>query len=271
MSLKHLLFSAAVMVGMLQLSAPAMAAPAATSANNAAAATASADVDYVSAGEDDYLNARPAGANDPLEGLNRGVFAVNKGIDTVLLRPVSKVYQFVMPTYGQHRVSNFVDNLEGPVVFLNSVLQGNPQNAFVSLWRFLFNSTLGLAGLYDMATHLGVPSQHDEDFGQTLSVWGMGEGPYLVLPILGPSNLRDLVGLPVDYFTDPFHYWLKSHENFKILGTKVVDVRSRYGKVIDDAYDNSLDPYATFRSLYLQRRNAMIANKANEEAMLGAK
>lgn len=264
MSLKKLLLSAVVMAGVLHLAAATAqaAAPAPTSANNAAAATASADVDYVSADAagDDYLNERPAGISDPLEGFNRGIFTVNKGLDTVILRPVSQVYKFVVPEFGRHRVTDFLTNLNEPIVTLNSVLQGNPQNAFVSFWRFVFNSTLGVFGVFDIATHLGVPEEHSEDFGQTLAVWGVGEGPYLVLPLLGPSNLRDTAGLPVDFYANPFQHILKNHINYKINAARIIDVRTRYGKLIDDTYDSSLDPYATFRSLYLQRRHAMINN-----------
>jgi phospholipid-binding lipoprotein MlaA len=232
-----------------------------------AAAVAEKD-DYLSADavEDDYLAERPNGISDPLEGLNRGIFWVNRGVDTVVLRPVAKAYEFAVPEFGRRRVSNFIHNLGGPLVTLNSLLQGDSQNMFVSFWRFVFNSTLGVAGLFDIASELGVPQQHDEDFGQTLGAWGMASGPYLVLPILGPSSLRDVVGLGVDMVADPFTYAPKSHERYKILGVRVVDTRARFGKLIDDTYESALDPYAAFRSLYLQHREAQVANSANEPA-----
>jgi phospholipid-binding lipoprotein MlaA len=217
---------------------------------------------------DDYLAARPAGVYDPLEGVNRGIFTFNKAVDRVVLRPVSETYKFIVPEFGRHRVTNFIENLSEPVVFANSLLQANPQNMFVSFWRFTFNSTLGVLGMFDMATELGVPAQHKEDFGQTLATWGMGGGAYLVLPLLGPSNLRDVVGIPVDMLMNPFTYALQSHERITIGIVDGVDTRARYGKLIDDTYSAALDPYATFRSLYLQRRGAMIINSGVNEKQL---
>lgn len=241
------------LVTLALLSAPALAA-----------SESAADYLAADATEDDYLAQRPNGISDPLEGLNRGIFWVNRGVDTVVLRPVAKAYEFAVPEFGRKRVSNFLDNLGGPLVTFNSLLQGDPQNMFVSFWRFTFNSTLGVAGLFDIATEFGVPQQNDEDFGQTLGVWGVASGPYLVLPLFGPSTLRDAVGLGVDMLVDPFTYAPKSHERYKILAVRVVDTRARFGRLIDDTYESSLDPYATFRSLYLQHREAEVTNSAQE-------
>ncbi len=216
--------------------------------------------DYLEA-NDDYLNSRPADANDPIEGFNRGTFAVNKGIDMVLIKPVSQAYDFIVPTYGQHRVTNFLDNLGAPVVFLNSVLQANPENSFVTLWRFILNSSLGVAGVFDIATHLGVPQSHDEDFGQTLAHWGAGGGAYIVLPLFGASNVRDTIALPINIFSNPFTYIFNIWNNLAWSGGQVVDARTRFAKIIDQTYETSVDPYATFRSLYLQRRGALILNQ----------
>lgn len=221
--------------------------------------------DYLA--EDDYLTARPSGVDDPLEAVNRGFFAVNRGLDIVLLRPISQVYKTIIPEFGRKRVSNFLHNLEGPLVCMNSLLQGDPQNTFVSFWRFAFNSTLGVFGLFDIATPLGVPQQHDEDFGQTLGVWGVGNGPYLVLPLFGPSNLRDAVGLGVDYLINPFTYAMEDHEYYQVAAVRVVDTRTRFGKLIDDTFESSLDPYATFRSLYLQHRHAQINNSSGQDKL----
>ncbi len=227
-----------------------------------ATAVAASNDDYLSAdlAEDDYLNNSAEEISDPLERLNRGMFALNRGLDIVILRPVSQVYKFAVPEFGRDRVSHFLHNLNEPLVCLNSLLQGDPQNMFVSFWRFVFNSTLGVFGLFDIATELGVPQQNDEDFGQTLGVWGMSTGPYLVLPLFGPSNLRDTAGLGVDYVTDPFTYAMESHERYQVAGVRVIDTRTRMGRIIDDVYDSSLDPYATFRSLYLQHRKAQVTN-----------
>jgi phospholipid-binding lipoprotein MlaA len=210
---------------------------------------------------DDYLNERPAGVHDPIEGFNRGVFAFNRGFDTVLLRPVSKTYDFLIPKFGQRRVTDFLNNLNAPVVFLNSVLQGDSQNSFVSLWRFIINSSFGVFGLFDIATPFGMPMRHEEDFGQTLAVWGAGSGAYVMLPLFGPSNVRDALALPVDIFSNPFTYLFNLWVNIAWSGTQAVDTRTRLGQVIDQTYETSLDPYATFRSLYLQRRGALVLNQ----------
>lgn len=229
-----------------------------TEAFAVAAKEETAAEDYLA---DDYLNERPADSNDPAESLNRGIFTFNKGLDTVLLRPISKGYDFLMPAYGQRRVTNFLDNLDSPVVFLNSVLQGNPENSFVTLWRFILNSSFGVLGVFDMATEMGMPQRHEEDFGQTLAVWGAGEGAYVVLPIFGPSNVRDALSLPVDIFSNPFTYLMNFWLNIAWSGSNAIDARTRLGKVIDQTYETSLDPYATFRSLYLQRRGALVLNE----------
>lgn len=212
---------------------------------------------------DDYLAEAPVD-NDPLEGLNRGIYRFNKVVDSVVWRPTSKVYKAVFPKVARNRVTCFLDNIEAPVIFINSVLQGDPQNSFVTFWRFVFNSTFGVLGLFDIATEFGMPPRNSEDFGQTLAVWGVGDGPYLVLPVLGPSNLRDTVGLVVNILTNPFTYTLKDRESIQIAITRGIDARARFGKLIDNTYETSLDPYSTFKSLYLQRRDALIRNQHSD-------
>jgi len=202
---------------------------------------------------------------DRMEGLNRAIYGFNTAVDTALIRPVSEVYKFVFPRMARDRVTLFFSNLQAPVVFLNSVLQADPQNSFVTLWRFLINSTLGVAGLFDIATDLGVPARNEEDFGQTLAVWGVGHGSYFVLPIVGSSSLRDTVGFAVDIVTNPFTYVFANDEGLAIamVSTQVVNTRARFGDFIDNTYETSLDPYATFRSLYLQRRDAQVSNRTD--------
>lgn len=213
---------------------------------------------------DDYL-AEPEPVYDPLEGLNRGIFAFNKVVDQGVLRPVSIVYKSVFPSYARDRVSHFLDNLKSPIVFANSLLQGDAQNTFVTFWRFAINSTLGVLGMFDIATELGVPQRNEEDFGQTLAVWGLGEGPYLVLPLLGPSGVRDVLGRGVDVALDPLTYnMLEDREHIYLRVADVIDARTRLGAVIDNTYRDAIDPYATFRSLYLQRREALIKNASTE-------
>lgn len=196
---------------------------------------------------------------DPFETVNRSIFAFNEVVDNALLQPIARGYRWAVPEYGRQRVSNVLTNLRQPVVFLNSVLQGDPGNAFASLWSFVLNSTLGVAGIFDFAganTDLRV---HKEDFGQTLGVWGFGSGAYIVLPIIGPSSARDTVGMVADWFTDPVNY---ADDEIMITRTVLTAIDARAGTLdlTDEVYRTSLDPYATLRSGYLQRRDAMVQN-----------
>ena len=201
--------------------------------------------------------------NDPLEPLNRAIFDFNLAIDKALLRPVAIAYRDVIPKPGRDGVRNFLDNLETPVVLANDVLQGSAQRAGTTVGRFAINSTIGIAGLFDAATGFGF-ARHDEDFGQTLGVWGFPEGPYLVLPILGPSPLRDTVGLAVDYFLDPLTYVFENNDvewlSLVRYGVRAVDSRSRNVETLDEIERTAIDFYATVRSLYRQQRLDEIRN-----------
>jgi len=202
-------------------------------------------------------------ANDPLEPLNRYFFEVNFFIDNVLLEPVATAYAHVVPDPGRDIVRNFFDNLKSPVILANDVLQGDMDRASVTAGRFLANSTIGLAGLFDVATHFGW-EKHEEDFGQTLGVWGVSEGPYLVLPIIGPSPPRDTVGMAVDYFFDPLSYYTRNTDRgwipYARRGVRAVDFRAENLEAFDDIERTAIDLYATVRSLYRQRRNDDIRN-----------
>ncbi len=195
--------------------------------------------------------------NDPGEPTNRGIFEVNRGLDAVLLKPVATLYRDFTPQFFQDRINDVLDNLHAPVVLLNDLLQGKVERAVTTLTRFVINSTIGILGLADMATEMGIEG-HDEDFGQTLAVWGVPEGPYVMLPLFGPSNPRDAVGLVVDFLTDPFNIWAANTDrDLAILarvGTRAVDTRAIHMEALDDLEKNSLDFYATIRSLYRQRR-----------------
>src|SRR5476651_1235063 len=155
----------------------------------------------------------PSGQNDPYEHTNRSIFAFDQSIDHAIARPVAVFYNHAVPEFARDGVHNFLGNLDAPVTLGNDVLQGEPSRAGQTLGRLVINSTLGVAGLVDIAARVGIP-RHDEDFGQTRGVWGAGEGPYLVLPLVGPSNPRDLSGEVVDYFMDPLTY-LRFH-NFSL-------------------------------------------------------
>ncbi len=201
--------------------------------------------------------------NDPAEPTNRAVFGVNRGLDSALLKPVATVYRDATPQFFQDRINDALDNLRSPVIFLNDVLQGELERAATTLVRFIINSTLGLLGLNDIATELGIEG-HNEDFGQTLAVWGVPEGPYVMLPLFGPSNPRDAIGMAVDFLIDPFNIWAgNTDRDFAVYarsGTRAVDLRAIHMEALDELEKSSLDFYASIRSLYRQRRANEIDN-----------
>ncbi|MFP5512305.1 MAG: VacJ family lipoprotein [Alphaproteobacteria bacterium] len=201
--------------------------------------------------------------NDPLEIPNRFVFAANEAADILVIRPAAEVYVGVVPDPVRDAIHNFIDNLMSPLYIANNLLQGNVEGASNATGRFLTNTILGVGGLADVATQAGIPNA-PEDFGQTLAVWGVGDGPYIVLPLLGPSNLRDTAGYAVDTVGDPVRIWAYGTDHKGMLVTRsvvsAVDRRSQILKEVDDLRRNSLDFYATARSLYQQQRRAAIAN-----------
>ena len=197
--------------------------------------------------------------NDPLEPLNREILDLNLFVDRILLKPVTKVYIAVVPEEGRDAIKRALDNMKEPVVFINNALQGDVERAGIAAGRFTVNSTLGIAGLMDIAAKWGLEKQTG-DLGQTMYVWGFPEGPYLMVPILGPSNPRDLVGRAGDNFLDPFSYLASAKGLEEIAITRFVldgvDQRARVIDVLDDLQKNSLDFYAQLRSLSQQRRAA---------------
>lgn len=199
--------------------------------------------------------------NDPFEPFNRAVFAVNIEADRYILKPVAYVYKETVPEPAQDAVGNFLRNLRSPVVFLNAVLQGDVDHAGATLLRFAINSTVGVAGAADIAGEMGIV-RRDEDFGQTLAVWGADEGPYLMLPLLGPSNARDALGRVVDYFSDPWGYLRYEKFNYSRMGAGIVDARVRNYELLNDLEKTSVDYYAAVRSLYRQDRLDAIRNGA---------
>ena len=198
--------------------------------------------------------------NDPLEPMNRAIFQFNRGLDTLILKPFAIMYSVFLPPPFQEGVHNFLANLRTPVILANDLLQANMNNAGVTFTRFLINTTLGVGGLGDPATDLGW-QRHEDDFGVTLAVWGVGEGPYLMLPVMGPSNPRDGVGRAVDSFIlDPFGL-LGALGKDALLPYSIarasltaVDTRSRFIEELDEVEKTSLDFYAAIRSLHRQNR-----------------
>jgi phospholipid-binding lipoprotein MlaA len=196
--------------------------------------------------------------NDPLESMNRVFFDFDLFLDRILLKPVTEVYVAVIPEPGRHAVHHALNNMNEPIVFANNMLQGEFHRADITLGRFLLNSTFGLAGIFDWASQSGLPKQNG-DFGQTLYVWGFDSGPYLFLPVLGPTNPRDAIGYGVDSYADPIGYafWYSGGlrwANYARFGTDTLDSRSQELDTLDELQKNAIDFYAEIRSLSRQRR-----------------
>jgi phospholipid-binding lipoprotein MlaA len=195
-------------------------------------------------------------AGDPWEGFNRAMFSFNDGLDRYVLLPVTKGYRFVMPDVAEKGVNNFFENLGDVSTFLNNLLQGKVSSATQDLARVAFNSTFGLLGFIDVASGMGI-EKHDEDFGQTLGYWGVESGPYLVLPLFGPSNVRDGVALIPDHYMDPITYMDEDNAALWLRGIRVVDTRAqlmKQEKLI------SGDRYSFIRDAYMQRREFLVTD-----------
>lgn len=202
--------------------------------------------------------------NDPLEPLNRAIFDFNMALDDVLLKPLARGYRFILPEYVRNRIHDVLQNAGEPINFFNAVLQADSDRAATALGRLMLNSTFGLAGLYDLAeSEFDIPAVN-EDFGQTLAVWGVEEGPYLMLPVFGPSNLRDGAGRGADAYMNPLTWYFSNTDRewigFTMLGVEGIDTRERNLETLDEIERTSLDFYAAIRSLYRQRRADLIAN-----------
>ncbi|MGE0595073.1 MAG: VacJ family lipoprotein [Hyphomonadaceae bacterium] len=199
---------------------------------------------------------------DPFEGTNRNLFAAHEAIDKAVLGPVARGYRRVTNEPIRSGVSNFLFNLRSPVIFANDVLQGEASRAGTTLARFGVNSTIGVLGIFDPATRMGL-ERHDEDFGQTLAVWGVGEGPYIFVPVLGPTNLRDGAGRIIDVAFDPLT-WSQFDGDETARGARGaatgISTRESLIETIDGTRENSVDPYVTFRSSYALLRESAVRN-----------
>jgi len=195
---------------------------------------------------------------DPLEGFNRAVFVFNDKLYTHGLRPLAKGYARVVPSFARKGVNNFFNNLLFPVRFVNDLLQGKGEAAGMEFSAFFINTTLGLGGLNDFAQkHTGVRLQ-DEDLGQTLGSYGIGNGFYLVLPVLGPSSLRDAVGRAGDRFVNPVTYVRPWELSWGASGLETVNQTSFHIGEYEAFKDASIDPYTAMRNAYIQNRNALV-------------
>ena len=194
---------------------------------------------------------------DPLEPLNRAVYTFNDGFDALLVKPFAELYRAVVPEFARTGVSNFFSNINDVIVFANNMLQGKFTQAASDMGRIIVNSTAGVLGLFDLATGLGM-EKHNEDFGQTLGYWGIGDGPYLVLPFLGPSNFRDAVGWVGDVYTWPITYIDDDSTRYILAGVRFVTLRAdllEASRILETA---ALDPYEFVRDAYLQRRRNLV-------------
>ncbi len=206
-------------------------------------------------------------ANDPLEPMNRAMFKVDQSLDQVLVRPVIKVYRFAVPAPGRRGVDNFFNNVRSPITFINDVLQGEFTRAGTTFGRFAVNTTMGFFGFFDVGTKLGM-EYHSEDFGQTLAVWGLGDGPYVYVPLLGPSTARDGFGFGVDAFiTDPLAWYSRGDGamgwvSWAYLGATYITLKDGVMDPLDELKKSSLDYYAALRSSYRQIRQSEIRNGA---------
>lgn len=199
--------------------------------------------------------------NDPLEPLNRKTFAVNEFLDRILFRPIARVYVTVIPELGRKGIHNALENMNEPIVILNDTLQGRFKAAGISFARLALNTTAGIGGLFDVAQGSGL-DQQSGDFGQTLYAWGVPSGPYLILPLLGPSTPREAIGSGVDSYLDPLTFLAnaKGLQQVEIprLLLAGIDARARNLDVLEDLRKHSLDFYARLRSLYQQHRAAVL-------------
>jgi len=193
---------------------------------------------------------------DPWERMNRTTFALNQSLDKAVLRPVAHGYRKVTPQLLQTGFRNFMDNISYPITMVNDLLQGQFRPFVNDTFRLVLNSTIGIGGLFDPATRAGL-DKNERDFGQTLGKWGVKSGPYFVIPVLGPSDVRDAFGRTVDEFTDPRFYIKNPWWNWGLWALDKVDLRSRL-LFTDAVLDNAYDPYAFVRNAYLQRRDFLV-------------
>ena len=194
---------------------------------------------------------------DPLEPWNRAVYQLNDTIDRAVARPVAEGYRRVVPGGVRDRVRNFFANIADPVIGVNNVLQGKLEDGFLDAMRFVFNSTLGLFGLHDVASQMGL-EKHNEDFGQTFGRWGVGAGPYLVLPFFGSSDLRDGVGFVGDIYADPLSRVRPHDVQYLMYGVRFTQTRTDLldaSRILEQA---ALDKYTFQRDAYLQRRRSLV-------------
>lgn len=206
---------------------------------------------------------------DPWESYNRSIYAFNEGFDRAIFRPVARTYQNYTPNTVQSGVSNFFSNLDDILVTVNDVLQFKFKQAAQDLSRFTFNTTIGLFGLFDVSTQFGLP-KHNEDFGLTLASWGVGSGPYFVLPFLGPSTVRDTTGLVADGYLDPVYSISDTEARWSTIVLRAVNTRASLLQATKLMEQSGVDPYVFMRNAYLQHRESLIAGGKTQQIKIQA-
>lgn len=196
-------------------------------------------------------------AFDPIEGINRAVFSFNTGADNLITKPIARAYRFAVPEVLREMIGNALLNINDVWVGVNSLLQGKPKDALSDWTRVLVNSTFGFAGVADVASELGL-ERHNEDFGQTLGKWGVPPGPYLVLPLLGPSNIRDGLSIVPDALGDPIRKFPKAGDRDRTRLVRLVDTRTNFLDVEKIADSAAIDRYDLVRDAYLARRKRLV-------------
>lgn len=201
---------------------------------------------------------QPRSKKDPWELVNRNVFSFNENLDKYVVKPITQVYEFIFPVYVRERFSNVFANVGDVYTAVNQLLQGKPKTAVEDLTRVIVNTTFGIGGIFDVATEAGL-EKHSEDFGQTFGVWGIGDGPYIMLPLLGPSNVRDTVGWAFDLQTDILLTYIDNIPvRNTITGVRIVDQRSKYLNSTSLLSEAAFDKYTFIRDAYIQRRRNRI-------------
>ena len=200
---------------------------------------------------------------DPLEYRNRAIFAFNENLDEAIIEPAADGYAYIIPNFLQKGLNNFFDNINYPITIINQVLQGNIEKSLQDTLRFSVNTSIGIFGFFDPASSMGLP-EHDEDFGQTLAVWGVKEGPYLMLPFIGPKTLRSLTGDLTDVLFNPLLNIDDTNLKIKTNLINLLQDRSDLSD-LEEELDNSFDPYQYIKDSYIQNRKYKIHNGNTSE------
>ncbi len=200
---------------------------------------------------------------DPLEDRNRSIYAFNENLDEAIIEPAADGYAYIIPNFLQKGLNNFFDNINYPITIINQVLQGNIEKSLQDTLRFSVNTSIGIFGFFDPASSMGLP-EHDEDFGQTLAVWGVKEGPYLMLPFIGPKTLRSLTGDLTDVLFNPLLNIDDTNLKIKTNLINLLQDRSDLSD-LEEELDNSFDPYQYIKDSYIQNRKYKIHNGNTSE------